>query len=110
MRSGLARGEQGDGTRAVTGRQVAGWAGGSHTREEPGKGLGEQPCEMGTGRLLQEQACGTVRTSLRDRQAGQRKAQRSNRDATPRAREACQPQSEASTSRKNVLFPPGTVG
>lgn len=90
---------------------MAGWAGGSHTREEPGrKGLGEQPRETGTGRLLQEWACGTVRISLQDRQAGQRKEQHSNRDATPQAREACQPQSEASTSSKGVLFPPGTVG
>lgn len=91
----MALGEQGDGTHAVTGRrgrQVAGWAGGSHTREEPGrKGLGEQPRETGTGRLLQEWACGTVRISLQDRQAGQRKEQHSNRDATPQAREACQP-------------------
>lgn len=80
-------------------------------REEPGRqGLGEQPREMGTGRLLQEWACGTVRTSLRDRQAGQLKEQHSNRDATPRGHKACQLQSEASISSKDVLFPPGTVG
>lgn len=93
------------------GARWRGWAGGSHMREQPGrKGLGEQPRETGTGRLLQERACGTVRTSLRDRQAGQRKEQHSNRDATPRAREACQPQSEASTSSEDVLSPPGAVG
>jgi len=91
-----------------------GWAGGSRpsrAKGEPGgKGLGEQPHKTGTGCLLQERACGTVWTSLWDRQAGQQKEQHSNRAATLRAREACQLQSKASMSSKDMLFPPRTVG
>lgn len=90
---------------------MAGGSRPSRARGEPGgKGLGEQPRETGTGRLLQERVYGTVRTSLWDRQAGQRKEQHSNRDAIPRAHEACQLQSEASTRGKDMLFPPRTAG
>ena len=91
-----------------------GWAGGSRpsrAKGEPGgKGLGEQPHKTGTGCLLQERACGTVWTSLWDRQAGQQKEQHSNRATTLRACEACQLQSKASTSSKDMLFPPRPVG
>ena len=82
-----------DGTHAVAGRegrQVARAAARVGQVRRPGrKGLGEQPhaASLGTETRAardQKQACGTVRTSPRDRDAGRQEGRYSNRgDALP---------------------------
>lgn len=72
--------------------------------EPGGKGLGSSPTKRGQDACFKRRVCGTVRTNLWDRQAGQRKEQHSNHDATPENCEACQLQAKLPQAAKTCSF------